>query len=91
MQRVAAGHAHRGFDDRGVAQQPLAHDLLAGGDVPAVLGPDPVPPGLKLTFWNIERSRCDQMVKDDIMLFAPAECAEMIEIIIIKKFVGKRF
>lgn len=37
-----------------------------------------VPPGRKIIFGYIERGRGDEVVEDDIMLFAPAEGAEVV-------------
>src|ERR1035437_10196154 len=37
------------------------------------------PPVLKLIARNIKRRRRDQMVKDDVVLFAPAERGKMIQ------------
>jgi hypothetical protein len=48
------------------------------------------PPFFKLFTRDVKRRRRNQMVEDDVVLFAPAECAEMIEIIVVEKAFGKR-
>src|SRR5687767_10667672 len=52
---------------------------------------DLFPPFFKLLARNVKRRRRDEVIKNDVVLLAPAECAEMIEIVVVKKAFGKRF
>ncbi len=49
-----------------------------------------LPPIGKFSARNVKRRRRDQMVKDDVVLLAPAEARQMIEIIVVEKFSGER-
>ena len=56
-----------------------------------VVGFDFLPPSPEIFFRNIERRRCDEMIEDDVVLLAPAECSDVIQIVVIEKFARDRF
>ena len=56
-----------------------------------VLCADLVPPSGKIILRDIKRCRSDEVVKDYIVLLAPAKTAEVIEVFIVKELIGDRF
>ena len=56
-----------------------------------VIGFDLPPPAFEIFFRNIERRRCDEMIEYDVVLLAPAEGSDVVEIIVIEKLARDRF
>src|ERR1043166_8065444 len=50
-----------------------------------VPGADFLPPGFELFARNIKGRRCDQMIEDDGMLFAPVEAGNKVQILIVER------
>src|SRR5688572_16058372 len=55
-----------------------------------VLGFHVLPPLLEIIFRNVERRRGDEMVEDYVVLLAPAESAQMVEVVVVEKAVSDR-
>ena len=50
-----------------------------------------LPPIFELFLRDVERRRGDEVVEDDIVLFAPAEGAEVVEIVVVEQLLRNRF